>query len=205
MGAPPSIPPAHRWEGGSGRAPSGGDVARPLPRTLLIGALLVVALAGCNGSGRVQVEPIATGSSPSATATATPVSEQQAILSQYRTFWSSLTSVSRMPAAQRRSALAAYTVDPELKSLLAGMARIDAKGQVFYGADIPRATQASISPDGVTAVVNDCQNSSHSGLAGRSTGERLTVGVARNHVVATMKKSSGMWKVYFVSHSKTPC
>jgi hypothetical protein len=185
--------------------PSGGDVARPLSRTLLIGALLSAALAGCNGNGRVQVEPIATGSSPSATAGASPVSEQQAILSHYRTFWSSLTSVSRMPAAQRRTALMAYAVDPELKSLLAGMARIDAKGQVFYGAHIPRATSASISPDGLTAVVNDCQDSTRTGLARRSDLAPLTKGVARNHVVVTMKTSAGGWKIFFVSYTKTPC
>jgi hypothetical protein len=205
LSASPSTPPAHRREGGSVRAPSGGDAARPRPRTLLVGSLLFAALAGCNGSGRVQVEPIATGSSPSATGSATPVSEQQAILSQYRTFWSSLTSVSRMPAAQRRTALAAYAVDPELKSLLAGMARIDAKGQTFYGAHIPRATSASISPDGLTAVVNDCQDSTRTGLARRSDLAPLTKGVARNHVVVTVKRSAGAWKIYFVSYTKTPC
>jgi hypothetical protein len=185
-------------------APYGGAAACPARKGLLAGALLVAALAGCNEDGRVQVQPIA-GTSPSATAGPTPVSEQQAALVQYRRFWSSLTAVSRMPAAQRRAALEPYTVDPELKSLVAGMAKIDAKRQVFYGADLPRATAASISPDGLTAVIDDCQNSSTSGLAARSTGQRLTVGVARNHVVATLKKSAGVWKVYFVSHPKTSC
>jgi hypothetical protein len=205
VGAPSSTPPAHCREGGSVRALSGGDAARLSIRTVLIGAVLSAALVGCNGNGKVQVEPIATGSSPSATASATPVSEQQAILSQYRAFWSSLTSVSRMPAAQRRFALMAYTVDPQLKSLLAGMARIDAKDQVFYGADAPRATHASVSPDGGTAVVNDCLDSRHSGVARRSDLAPLTRGVARNHVTVTMKKSAGDWKIYFVSYTKTPC
>ena len=110
-----------------------------------------------------------------------------------------------MPAAARRAQLAKFTLDPELKSLVAGMSATDRKGQVYYGADRPRATQASISPDGTTAVVNDCQDSTHSGLASRASGEHLTVGVARNHVVVTMKKSSGVWKVAFVAYTKTPC
>jgi hypothetical protein len=110
-----------------------------------------------------------------------------------------------MPAAQRRAALEQYTVDPELKSLLAGMAKIDAKRQVYYGADVPRATQASIAPDGTTAVVNDCQDSRHSGVARRSDLAPLTQGVPRNHVVVTMKKLADTWKVSFVSYTTTPC
>lgn len=204
LSASPSTPPAHRREGGSVRAPSGGDAARPWPRILLVGSLLFAALVGCNGSGRVQVEPIATGSSPSATASATPVSEQQAILSQYRTFWSSLTSVSRMPAAQRRAALKRYTVDPELKSLLAGMAKLDSQGRFLYGANKPRPV-ASLSSDGFTAVVNDCQDSTSAGAADRKTMQHLTIGVARNHVVVTMKRQTGVWRVAFVSYTKTPC
>jgi hypothetical protein len=133
------------------------------------------------------------------------VSEQELILGQYRKFWASLTAVSRMPAADRRAALTPYTVDPQLKSLLAGMAATDKKGQVFYGANVPRATAASVSADGQKAVVDDCQDSTGAGVARRSDQAPLTKGTARNHVVVTMKKSEGAWKVYFVSYTKTPC
>jgi hypothetical protein len=185
-------------------APYGGAAACPTRKVLLAGALLVAALTGCNDDGNVQVQPIA-GTSPSATTGPTPVGEQQVVLLQYRRFWSSLTAVSRMPAAQRRAALARYSVDPELKSLLAGMAKVDAKGQVFYGAHVPRAQAASISPDGATAVVNDCQDSTKTGLARRSDLAPLTKGVARNHVVVTMKRSTNAWRVSFVSYAQTPC
>ena len=173
-------------------------------RCASVGALLL-ALAGCNDANDITVHNPAT-SSPTASPTPTGMSEQEAVLGQYRKFWSSLTPISRMPAAKRRPSLAPFTMDPELKSLIAGMASSDRKGQVFYGADLPRATEASVSPDGLTAVVDDCQDSSHAGLALRRTGQRLTVGVVRNHVVVTMKKAhGGLWKVYFVSHSKTSC
>jgi hypothetical protein len=184
-------------------APYGGAAACPARKVLLAGALLVAALAGCNDDGRVQVQPIA-GTSPSATAGPTPVSEQQAALVQYRRFWSSLTAVSRMPAAQRRAALARYSVDPELKSLLAGMSKLDSQGRVLYGANRPRPV-ASLSPDGLTAVVNDCQDSSSAGAADSKSMQHLTVGVARNHVVVTMKRTTGTWKVSFVSYTKTSC
>ena len=133
------------------------------------------------------------------------VDEQQTILGQYRKFWASLTAVSRMPATRRRAALAPFTTDPELKSLLAGMLATDAKGQVFYGADKPRASQASVAPDGHKAVVDDCQDSSAAGVARRSDFAPLTKGRSRNHVVVTMKKPGDTWKVYFVAYTKTPC
>jgi hypothetical protein len=192
--------------GRPGRLHFARTCARLVRTSPVIGSVLLVALAGCSQSSS-GISSSATRSTtiPSASATTTAVSEQQAILNQYRTFWASLTPVSKMPASQRRAVLEQFTVDPELKSLLAGMLRTDAKGQVFYGADIIRATQAAISPDGVRAVVDDCQDSTHSGNANRATGQRLTVGIARNHVVVTMAKTGGVWKVYFVSHPKTPC
>jgi hypothetical protein len=188
------------------RAPERAPVNPHRVRLSLVAAALALgAAAGCNDdSPKTNASPII-NSATTVSPTPSTTGEQAAILSQYRLFWSSLTRVSRMPAEARRGALEKFTIDPELKSLLTGMLRTDTKGQVFYGADVPRASQASVSPDGMTAVVNDCQDSTRSGVANRTTGQHLTVGVARNHVVVTMKKSAGVWKVAFVSHTKTPC
>ena len=101
--------------------------------------------------------------------------------------------------------LAPYAIDPELKSLLRGMATADRKGQAFYGEDKPRPRLLRMSAQKGVAVVDDCQDSSHSGLANRKTGQRLTVGVKRNHVVVTMHFTDGLWRVAFVSYSKTKC
>jgi hypothetical protein len=197
-------PSAHAREQGSVGAPRGQGAARSARKISLVGFLLAACLVGCNSDKGIGIEPVATPSSPGATPSPTPVDEQQAILSQYRRFWSSLTPVSKMPASQRRAALARYTVDPELKSLLAGLLKTDAKKQVFYGAHVPRATQASLSSYG-RAVIDDCQDSSRTGLARLSDMAPLTKGVARNHVVVTMKMSGDLWKVYFVSYTKSPC
>lgn len=173
-------------------------------RCACVGALLL-GLAGCNDANGIAVHAPAT-SSPTASPTPSSASEQQAILGQYRKFWSSLTSVSRMPASQRRAALTPFTMDPELKSLLAGMVATDRKDEVFYGAHMPRAEKASLSPDGSRAVIDDCQDSSRTGLARRSDLAPLTKGMIRNHVVVTMRRAdNAVWKVYFVSYTKTPC
>ena len=205
MSASTQQPPAHGPQGGLVRASRDDGPTRPIAKSLLVGSLLLATAVGCNGNSKgVGIKPPTTSPTPTVTATATR-SVQDAILTQYRAFWAKLTPISRMPAADRRAALAMFTVDPELKSLLAGMAATDAKGQVFYGADLPRAASASVSPDGSRAVVDDCQDSSRAGNADRRSGQKLTVGVARNHVVTTMSRSGDVWKVYFVSHTKTPC
>lgn len=101
--------------------------------------------------------------------------------------------------------LTELAVDPALKSILAGFVEADAKGQVLYGANVPRPT-ARINPDASTGLVDDCQDSSKAGVAERSTGKRVTVGVARNHVSVTMKKQTGgLWKVAFIDYAKSPC
>ena len=208
MSASPYLSPTVGREGGSVRA-SGASPARHRRTSVLVKLLLPLPLlvaSGCSGdSPAIAKNTPSPTSSTSPSASPTPASEQEAILAQYKTFWASLTSVSRMPAAQRRAALEPFTVDPELKSLLAGMKATDDKGQVFYGANKPRATQASISPDGLKAVVDDCQDSTEAGVARRTDSARLTRGKERNHVVVTMQKSSDTWKVYFVSYTKTSC
>ncbi|MCW2599477.1 MAG: hypothetical protein JWM02_1306 [Frankiales bacterium] len=136
-------------------------------------------------------------------ATPTPT-DLSLVLKQYEGFWASLADVSRLPASERRTALSRYASDPELKSVVFGMSRLDAKGQLLYGANLPRP-KAKIATDGKTALVDDCQDSTKAGAATKSTMAPVTVGVARNHVVVTMKKVDEIWKVVFVSYTKTPC
>lgn len=205
MSASALQPPAHDREGGSGRAAGGVSSGIRQWASALVGCSLALAAAGCSDGKPSIADPTPSPSVATPSVTATAADEQHVILGQYRKFWASLTDVSRMPATQREAALSPLTVDPELKSLLAGMAATDRKGQVFYGEARPRATTASVSADGSRAVIDDCQDSRNSGLARRSDLAPLTKGVARNHVVVTMRKTSNLWKVYFIAYTKTPC
>lgn len=180
-------------------------------RAGLRSAVVVAALLGA-ATGCAHTSPDAAAShSPSSAApvpspSATTVDEQAALLAQYRKFWTSLAPVSRLAAAARRPALSALAVDPALQSLLTGMAANDASGEVFYGAHQPDPQRTGISPDGKTALVDDCQDSTRTGLADRRTLKPKTRGVARNHVDVTMKKAGdGLWKVAFIAYTKTPC
>lgn len=205
MHASPLAPPTSRRRQQLAPAPRNADRRRPHAASAVVGSLLVAMLAGCSGDANGHsVDPLSTATGIPSIAP-TVVDEEAALLAQYRTFWASLTPISRMPAAERRAVLAKLAVDPALKSLLFGMTQADAKGQVFYGTPIPRPT-ARINPDDTTALVRDCQDGRQAGLAEKASGKRLTVGVARNHVSVTMKKQPGeQWKVAFVDYAKSPC
>lgn len=173
---------------------------------LASGSAIVGLLGGCSSASK----PTATGSSPttrpSPSPSASALDEQRGALAQYQRFWSSLSPISKMPAAQRLSKLAEVAVNPELKSLVAGMSKNDQEGQVFYGAQILHPKPIRVALDGTTAVVDDCQDSRRTGLATKARMAPVTVGVAHNHVVVTMKRSADdLWKVAFVSYTPTPC
>jgi hypothetical protein len=85
------------------------------------------------------------------------------------------------------------------------MAQGDRKGTVFYGQDLPRPRIASLSVQQGIAVIDDCQDSSHAGNKERTTGRRLTVGVARHQVTATMHLVEGQWRVAFVTYEDSRC
>jgi hypothetical protein len=199
-------------------SPASSSGASPWRRLAggLVGCLLVSVLASCEGD-RSDAAPLPTltpalspsstglSASPAPSPSATPESPQEMVRAQYLRFWTQLALTSRQPAARRRDMLEDVAVDPQLKSVLAGMARLERDNQILYGENRPRPS-IRVAPDGLTAVVDDCQDSSGAGTADRRTGRRLTAGTPRNHVVVTMKRSpDGVWRMAFASYTKTPC
>lgn len=176
-----------------------------------LGTGLAILLAtGCSGSSGGIAQPLAsTTSAPissSPTSSAAPGSVSQQVLAQYRAFWSALTPASRAPASEREAMLSPYTGNPELDSLLRAMREADGKGTVFYGRDVPRPAISSVSSVHRVAVIRDCQDSSHAGNKDRRTGRRLTVGVSRHLVVATMNLGpDAQWRVVSVSYERAKC
>lgn len=186
------------------------DAARLRARLLTclaIGAALL-STACSSGGADARERPSEEPTSPrSATPSPSGSTEAAAVLAQYRGFWSNLNAASRLEEADRMRLLQRYAADAALRSLLAGIARERAKGHVFYGAERPRPEIKTLSVGKLpVAVIDDCQDASGTGLEDVRSHRRLTVGVARNHVVVTMHQMpDGVWRVVFVTYPKTPC
>jgi hypothetical protein len=174
---------------------------------LVAGGLLV----GCRGEPANDARPVPTSvaaSGPTATATGTPgrstVPVADQVLAQYTAFWTVITPASRAPAARRRAILAPYATDPELSRLLRGLVAAEAVGEGQYGAEVPRARVTSVRGD--TAAVIDCQDASNAGKLSLETGKKLTRGVARNPVNATLRRGTdGRWRVATVEFTRGEC
>ena len=174
----------------------------------LSAAVVVAVLSGCS-SNRVATErPTgATDSAPQSPAASTsPEPARATVLTQYTAFWRSLTPASKAEPGARRAILSKVAADPELSSLLSGIARERSRGRAFYGVDVPRARVTQLLSAQGIAVIDDCQDSSGSGVMELDSGRRLTKGVAHNHVVSTMHRGGdGIWRVASVEYPKSSC
>ena len=169
-------------------------------------ALSMAFAAGCSSSSGGLAQPLPSDSTAPSSAGSPSTNADQEALSQYRSFWSVLPQVSTATASKREAMLSPFTANPELDSLLQSMRAGDRQGTVFYGHDIPRPTVKSLSVPQKVAVIRDCQDSSHSGNKDKQSGRRLTVGVARHLVIATMNLGpDDKWRVVSVSYEKSKC
>jgi hypothetical protein len=185
---------------------------RRIRRVIVIGCLTTAAITSCSSPAKVRVDQPGTGSpsgSPTASETPSPtpsLTVEQQVLAQYRAFWVVLPEASQAPVGQRKQILARYAGDPELRSLLDGMAEQDRLGRVFYGQNLPRPDIEMLSVGRGVAVVRDCQDSSGAGVQDAKSGQKLTVGVARNSASATLHPGTdGAWRVVFVTYPETSC
>jgi hypothetical protein len=128
------------------------------------------------------------------------------IVAQYRAFWAALPGASAVSNDNTRvQVLVPVTTDPELTLLVRKLGEQQSQGQRLYGVDQPRPTIQSLT-DG-RAAIRDCQDSSSSGVEKISTHQKVTVGVARHLVTATLLNRGGVWKVSSITYapSGTTC
>lgn len=173
----------------------------------LAAVTMALATAGCSaGSSAAVPSPSTAGptrlsvpassqspsSDPSAAATT-------AVLRQYDAFWGALPPASAATTdTSRLDALFATTTTPELSQLVEMLGKQRTAGKVLYGRDVLHPVVTSVA-NGL-ARVTDCQDSSQSGVMDLKSGRRLTVGVSRNPVDATLLMRGGVWKVSVVHY-----
>ena len=178
----------------------------------LTAALLLSA--GCQGDQTNALDltpspgPIPSTSGTSADTTVTPtaaaVSEEEAILEQYRKFFAIQTALIQAPAAERPQMFAAVATDPSYSRTLTGMEAADAAGETTYGEIKVNPVVVSI-VDG-TAKVRDCQDTSGAGRLVKKTGSKVTVGRTGALALATMVRGDDdIWRVSRVDYQSSVC
>jgi len=213
-GKPPTARPAATVPAALRRRPSRSRARYPRrqARTMALAAAAVTLVAcASNNIKTVAPQPPSTSLTPlpppppPAGTTSPSTDTNQAVLSQYRHFWAALPAVSGAPPQDRRALLEPLAVNPELDSLLNGMAKQDSAAKGIYGQNVLSPRLQSSGQTSI-AVVTDCQDSSGSGVADRKTGRHLTVGVKRNPAATTLHQGAdGTWRVAFVAYGGPSC
>lgn len=114
-------------------------------------------------------------------------------------FWGALPEASRASSDDGRlEILFPYATTPELPQLVSKLGEQRAKGQALYGVNIPRVQRVAVT--GAQATVRDCQQSSAAGVEDASSHRKLTVGVPRHPVTATLLLRGSDWKVSVIAY-----
>ena len=190
---------------------------------LVVGAVLG-GCTGTSGVNTQTLDPISsTASSPSSTEASpsqTPASQspspagpsatsgtdsglsvdesadRAAVESQWVKSWDVYLEIARTPAADREALAAAVAVDPTKANMLSDAAKFDTQGLETYGSLGHRISWPQPINGGTTALIDDCQDRSQSGAIKTATGDKVTVGVARDHYQGSLVKGDdGVWRV----------
>jgi len=177
------------------------------------GLTIVAALAACGGSAP-SVRLPSKKSSPSAAASpsdAPAAAAKQAVIDAYLAFWPVSDQAEKAGNATAARAILAPYVDPNYVSfIISGMQSAWARGEVNWGASVEHiqsVTVATLNSGVRTAVVRDCQDDSHDGLASAQTGALLpgTLGPAHQQLYASLSLINGRWLIEQITSVGDTC
>jgi hypothetical protein len=138
---------------------------------------------------------------------AAEAADRAAVQEQWIKSWDVYLDIARVPSAERDQLIATVAVDPAKSNMLEDAAKFDSQGLETYG-DIEHRISWPQPIDGAdTALIDDCQDASQTGSIRTSTGEKVTVGVPRDHHQGTLiRGSDGVWRVSQVFYLEDePC
>lgn len=171
-----------------------------LGRATLFAAAVIALVAGCG----VDSTATQTGSAQ-LPATSTSVQDTTSDIEHaYVEFWTVSNKVVHDDPAVWSAELAAVAVEPQLTRMLNNLDTLRSRNVAVYGETREHVTKVDV--DGAAAIVTECQDASGSGQADARTGEKKTVGIARNPVTAHMQRGGdGKWRVSEIAYPGGTC
>jgi hypothetical protein len=133
--------------------------------------------------------------------------DRAAVEAQWVKSWDVYLAIATTPAADREALAATVTVDPTKSNMLTDAAQFDSQGLHTYGTLGHRISWPQDINGKTTALIDDCQDRSGAGAYKTSTGDKITVGVPRDHYQGNLVKGDdGVWRVAEVYYLKDePC
>lgn len=177
------------------------------------GLAAVASLAAC-GAGTPSVSlPPKQSSAPAAgsPSVAAATSAKQAVINAYLAFWPASSQAEKAGNAAAARAILAPDVDPNYISyMISGMQTAWTKNEVSWGTStehIQSVTVATLNSGAQTAVLRDCQDDSHDGLASAQTAQLVpgTLGSSQQELYASLSLVNGHWLIEQVTFVGDTC
>jgi hypothetical protein len=136
---------------------------------------------------------------------------RQEVIDAYLAFWSASSEAENAgDAAAARAILAPYVAPSYIGYMITGMQSAWAKDEVSWGAGVEHiqsVTVGTLNSGEQTAVVKDCQDDSHDGLANVRTGGLVpgTLGSADQELYASLSLINGRWLIEQVTFVGDTC
>jgi len=192
--------------------------------SLAIAGVLLAACTSASGVNIETLDPATSSSTSSSTASASPsqtsgspisvltspsptagtdsglpageAADRAAVEAQWVKFWDVYAALALTPAADREALVATVAVDPTKANVLSDAAEFDSQGLQTYGTLGHRISWPQPINGATTAVIDDCQDASQTGAVNTTTGNKVTVGVPRDHYQGSLVKGDdGIWRV----------
>ena len=180
------------------------------PVTVLAATALAAAalVAGCGGQAPVPLpsHPTSVHAPTAAPSPADTASARTQVIAAYTAYFPASKAAEAAAPSRAQAILAPYAAQPYLRNVLAQMAGYRASGETAWGYVVAHIT--SVTVDGSTAEVRDCQDASHAALASTSTGKVIpgTAGKAGTSLIASLALGSdGRWRITSLAHLAVPC
>lgn len=133
--------------------------------------------------------------------------DRAAVEAQWIKSWDVYLAMATTPASDRQALAATVTVDPTKTKMLTDAAEFDKQGLKTYGTLGHRISWPQDINGRTFATIDDCQDASQTGSMNVATGNKVTVGVPRDHYQGNLVKGDdGVWRVAEVYYLKDePC
>lgn len=133
---------------------------------------------------------------PSDAIPATEAADRAAVEAQYTKYWEVYAALPHTPEDQWDGLLGAVAVEPVLSNAKKDARTIMGKGRDTYGTVVHRYSWPKSIDGSDTATISDCDDTSQSGAYETATGNKVTVGVPRRHMVGSMiRGADGIWRI----------
>lgn len=170
----------------------------------LAGSIAVAACGCACTSAPPGIPPLPDTTASSSRATSSARNEREAVADAYTRFWPRLHEAAGAAEPRWAELMTEVATDPQLDRTLTGLRQQRAQSRTLYGAEAARITNIDVLGD--RATVTDCQDTSNAGQADANTGDRKTVGIARNPVSATLIRGPDQrWRLSEISYPGGIC